>query len=411
MHTGILPKTDIPHRKIKLTGEISLEICGILAEYNPFHNGHKYQIDLLRKAGITHIVAFMSGNFVQRGDIAITDKFTRAKYAVQNGVDLVIEMPTLYTVASAHFYARAAYSLMEGLGCLDSVSFGCETSDMEILNKAASFSEEINESTEIKEKMSEGMSYPAAMESLADDDISIAFSSPNNILTVEYIRQINERNLPYNIYPLKRLGPEHDSNDIVGNIASASHIRELMRSGEEYSDFVPYDSIPFENIDFKVLETITFYKLRTMKLSELALLPETSPELASRFYNAIRESSSLDEFLVKVKTKRFPQARIRRTIYSAILGLNKADYLYDPPYIRVLALNQRGAEVLKKAKTTTRLPISTSVADLMSRGGICERFVNMECNATDVYNILKGNKMYKSDMTAKIEIMEIDDEF
>jgi predicted nucleotidyltransferase len=259
--------------------------------------------------------------------------------------------------------------------------------------------------------MSEGMSYPAAMESLADDDISIAFSSPNNILTVEYIRQINERNLPYNIYPLKRLGPEHDSNDIVGNIASASHIRELMRSGEEYSDFVPYDSIPFENIDFKVLETITFYKLRTMKLSELALLPETSPELASRFYNAIRESSSLDEFLVKVKTKRFPQARIRRTIYSAILGLNKADYLYEPPYIRVLALNQRGAEVLKKAKTTTRLPISTSVADLMSRGGICERFVNMECNATDVYNILKGNKMYKSDMSAKIEIMEIDDEF
>ena len=107
-----------------------MEICGILAEYNPFHNGHKYQIDMLRKAGITHIVAFMSGNFVQRGDIAITDKFTRAKYAVQNGVDLVIEMPTLYTVASAHFYAKAAYSIMEGLGCLDSVSFGCETSDM-----------------------------------------------------------------------------------------------------------------------------------------------------------------------------------------------------------------------------------------------------------------------------------------
>lgn len=388
-----------------------MEVCGILAEYNPFHNGHKYQIDLLRETGVTHIVAFMSGNFVQRGDIAVTDKFTRAKYAIENGVDLVIEMPTLYTVASAHFYAKAAYSLMQDIGCIDSVSFGCETSDIEILKKAASFSEEVNESLEVKEKMSEGISYPAAIESLADDDISIAFSSPNNILTVEYIRQINERNLPYHIYPIKRLGPEHDSSDIVGNIASASHIRELMRSGEDYSDFVPYGSIPFENVDFKTLETITFYKLRTMKLSELALLPETSSELASRFYNAIRESSSLDEFLVKVKTKRFPQARIRRTIYSAILGLSKTDYLYDPPYIRVLALNQRGAEVLRKAKTTTRIPISTSVADLMSRNGICERFVNMECAATDVYNILKGNKMYKSDMTAKIEITETNDEF
>ena len=388
-----------------------MEVCGILAEYNPFHNGHKYQIDLLRETGVTHIVAFMSGNFVQRGDIAVTDKFTRAKYAIENGVDLVIEMPTLYTVASAHFYAKAAYSLMQDIGCIDSVSFGCETSDIEILKKAASFSEEVNESLEVKEKMSEGMSYPAAIESLADDDISIAFSSPNNILTVEYIRQINERNLPYHIYPIKRLGPEHDSSDIVGNIASASHIRELMRSGEDYSDFVPYGSIPFENVDFKTLETITFYKLRTMKLSELALLPETSSELASRFYNAIRESSSLDEFLVKVKTKRFPQARIRRTIYSAILGLSKTDYLYDPHYIRVLALNQRGAEVLRKAKTTTRIPISTSVADLMSRNGICERFVNMECAATDVYNILKGNKMYKSDMTAKIEITETNDEF
>ena len=388
-----------------------MEVCGILAEYNPFHNGHKYQIDLLRETGVTHIVAFMSGNFVQRGDIAVTDKFTRAKYAIENGVDLVIEMPTLYTVASAHFYAKAAYSLMQDIGCIDSVSFGCETSDIEILKKAASFSEEVNESLEVKEKMSEGMSYPAAIESLADDDISIAFSSPNNILTVEYIRQINERNLPYHIYPIKRLGPEHDSSDIVGDIASASHIRELMRSGEDYSDFVPYGSIPFENVDFKTLETITFYKLRTMKLSELALLPETSSELASRFYNAIRESSSLDEFLVKVKTKRFPQARIRRTIYSAILGLSKTDYLYDPPYIRVLALNKRGTEVLRKAKTTTRIPISTSVADLMSRNGICERFVNMECAATDVYNILKGNKMYKSDMTAKIEITETNDEF
>jgi len=390
---------------------MNLEICGILAEYNPFHNGHKYQIDLLRNAGVSHIVAFMSGNFVQRGDIAITDKFTRARYAVQNGVDLVIEMPTLYTVASAHFYAKAAYSLMQDIGCIDSVSFGCETGDIEILKKAASFSEEVNESLEIKEKMSNGMSYPAAVESLADDDISVAFSSPNNILTVEYIRQINERNLSYRIYPIERIGPEHDSTDIVGNIASASHIRELMRNGKEYSAFVPYDSISFENIDFKTLETITFYKLRTMKLSELANLPETSPELASRFYNAIRESSSLDEFLVKVKTKRFPQARIRRTIYSAILGLCKTDYLYEPPYIRVLALNKRGAEVLRKAKTTTRIPISTSVADLMSRRGICEKFVNMECAATDIYNILKGNKMYKSDMTAKIEIMEIDDEF
>ena len=388
-----------------------MEVCGILAEYNPFHNGHKYQIDLLRETGVTHIVAFMSGNFVQRGDIAVTDKFTRAKYAIENGVDLVIEMPTLYTVASAHFYAKAAYSLMQDIGCIDSVSFRCETSHIEICKKAASFSEEVNESLEVKEKMSEGMSYPAAIESLADDDISIAFSSPNNILTVEYIRQINERNLPYHIYPIKRLGPEHDSSDIVGNIASASHIRELMRSGEDYSDFVPYASIPFENVDFKTLETITFYKLRTMKLSELALLPETSSELASRFYNAIRESSSLDEFLVKVKTKRFPQARIRRTIYSAILGLSKTDYLYDPPYIRVLALNKSGAEVLRKAKTTTRIPISTSVADLMSRNGICERFVNMECAATDVYNILKGNKMYKSDMTAKIEITETNDEF
>lgn len=388
-----------------------MEICGILAEYNPFHNGHKYQIDLLRKAGVTHVVAFMSGNFVQRGDIAITDKFTRAKYAVQNGVDLVIEMPTLYTVASAHFYAKAAYSLMQDMGCIDAVSFGCETSDIEILKKAASFSEEVNESLEIKEKMSNGMSYPAAIESLADDDISVAFSSPNNILTVEYIRQINERNLPYHIYPIERLGPEHDSSDIIGNIASASHIRELMRNGDKYSDFVPYDSIPFENIDFKTLEIITFYKLRTMKLSELANLPETSAELASRFYNAIRESSSLDEFLIKVKTKRFPQARIRRTIYSAILGLNKLDYLYNPPYLRVLALNKRGAEILKKAKATTNIPISTSVADLMSRRDLCEKFVKMECNATDIYNILKGNKMYKSDMTAKIEITETCDEF
>ncbi len=388
-----------------------MEICGILAEYNPFHNGHKYQIEVARLCGVTHIVAFMSGNFVQRGDIAIADKFTRAKYAVRNGVDLVIEMPTLYTVASAHFYAKSAYSLMQKMGCIDGVSFGCETSDIEILKKAANFSKEINDTLDIKEKMSQGMSYPAAMESLADDDISEVFTSPNNILTIEYIRQINERKLDYRIYPVERKGVEHDSNDEFGDIASASHIRELMRNGEEYSDFVPYNSINCEKLDFKTLETIVFYKLRTMTQSELMLLPEMTVELTSRFYNAIRESTSLDEFLVKVKTKRFPQARIRRVIYSALLGLSKSDYLYDPPYLRVLALNRRGAEILKKAKTTAELPISTSLADLMNKKDLCEKFAKMECRATDVYNILTGNKMYNSEMSAKIEITETDDEF
>lgn len=388
-----------------------MEICGILAEYNPFHNGHKYQIEMARLCGATHIVAFMSGNFVQRGDIAIADKFTRAKIAVQNGVDLVIEMPTLYTVASAHFYAKAAYSLMDSMGCIKSVSFGCETSDIEILKKAASFSKEASESLEIKEKMSQGMSYPAAMESLADDDISEVFTSPNNILTIEYIRQISERKLDYRIYPIKRKGVEHDSFDASENIASATNIRELMREGKDYSDFVPYDNIKCEKLDFKTLEAIVFYKLRTMSQSELMLLPEMTLELTSRFYNAIRESTSLDEFLVKVKTKRFPQARIRRVIYSAVLGLNKMDYLYEPPYLRVLALNKKGAEILREAKTTAKLPVSTSLADLMNKRDMCEKFAMMECKATDIYNMLTGNKMYNSEMSAKIEITETDDEF
>lgn len=388
-----------------------MNICGIVAEYNPFHNGHKYQIEKARENGATHIVAFMSGNFVQRGDIAVSDKFTRARRAVCCGADLVIEIPVLYCLASAEYYAKAAYSLIEGLGCIDSVSFGCECDDLDLLKEAANFSNSMKEKLDIKDVMSEGISFPSAMQSLANEKICDLFSSPNNILSIEYLKQIENRELQVEIYPIKRTGTEHDSDYSHGNIASASFIRKLMSENADYSVFVPYSDFSAEIVDYKALESVVFYKLRTMNLSEICDLPEASEELASRIYNSIRSSSSFEDFLFKVKTKRYPLSRIRRVIYTALIELNRSDYNYEPPYIRVLALNKNGAEVLKKARTTAKIPIDTSFANLSKQSDICKKFVETENRATDIYSLLVGKKVFGSDMTAKIEITESCDEF
>mgnify|MGYP003293957522 CR=1 FL=1 len=400
---------------ILFCGGIALKTYGIVAEYNPFHNGHKYHIDMIRQSGGTHIVAVMSGNFVQRGDVAVLDKFTRARLAVENGVDLVIELPTPYAVSTAETFARGAVSILSDMNCIDGISFGCENDDIALLRASAEASERIRNSDRLKEMLREGENYPSPMAEIVGEEyppeVAEIFSSPNNLLALEYIRQANEKCGNSDILPIKRTSVGHDSDDISGDFASASKIREMLSNGEDTQKFVPYGTFwgseTAQLYSIKELEKVILYRMRTMTAGEISRLPDVSQGLEGRIVNAVKSATTLDELLSGIKTRRYPMARIRRIIISALLGVTSEDSAGNPPYARVLALNDRGAEVLKKAKKSSVIPVSTSLAELCNFGERAKRLALLESDATDIYSLACRKALpCKTDMTAKIEKTE-----
>lgn len=388
-----------------------MNVCGVVAEYNPFHNGHAYQLSKAREMGATHVVSVMSGNFTQRGEAAIIDKFIRADIAVKNGADLVIELPVAYSLSSAEIFARGAVHLLSSLGCTKSISFGCECDDVSLLKKAARLSESISDSDRLRELMKEGISYPAALQSIADEsapDLSEVFRTPNNVLAVEYIKQLDKLDGDFDILPVKRFGTAHDSGDTAGDIASASYIRNAVRMHENPSEFVPAEcmkALDKKKISEEKLKELILYKVRTMSRDEIGVLPDVSAELEGRIYAASRTSSSYDELVENIRTKRYTLARISRILCCAAIGIKRDDLAVNPPYIRVLALNRRGAEILKASKNTAVLPIDTSLSRLSKINTECKNTAELECTASDIYALCSDEKVGK-DLTAKIEITE-----
>ena len=224
-----------------------MKIAGIVAEYNPFHNGHKYQIQATRQAGAEGIVAVMSGDCVQRGSAAVFSKYDRAQAAIRNGADLVIELPCPFSCSNSEVFARSAVRLLAGLGedVVTTLSFGCESGDRNALEQAAEISAMLENSQQVRELLSQGKSYPQAMYEasigLYGRTAEEIFSTPNNVLAVEYIKAA-KRIAPWLVpYAVKREAVAHDSQAESGDFASASHIRELIKEGGEWQKFVPYD--------------------------------------------------------------------------------------------------------------------------------------------------------------------------
>ena len=384
-----------------------MKIAGIVAEYNPFHNGHKYHLEQTRFFGATHIVVVMSGAAVQRGDIAVADKFFRAKTAVENGADLVIELPCPYSCSSAERFAKASVRLLAGLGegAVSMLSFGCEDADMPLLKKAAEISAELDDSKYVKEMLENGVPYPAAVAAAAGiPAIQAVFDKPNNMLAIEYIKA-TKKTAPWIVpFAVARYGAEHDSSEVSGQTASASHIRELIRTGEDHSGFVPAiaEGEPFflENADKALL-----MKIMTASSAEIQRLPDMSTHLARRFINTretkcevIRSSS---DFAEQFKHKAITLARVRRMIMYLALGVTSHD-LFDVPYGRILALNDRGREILS-AGGEHSIPFGTSLAELEKASSRAARISELERNAVTLQQMcVKGRPDFKNEYTRKI---------
>lgn len=382
-----------------------MKVSGIICEYNPFHNGHLYHIRETRKNGATHIVAVMSGNFVQRGDTAIMDKLERARLAVRSGADLVIELPVQHCLSSAEKFAEGAVWLLDSLGIVKELSFGSECGDAEKLGRVLDIVDETAKSRadDIRSIMEKGYTYPRALSSVINginEEAADIISEPNNLLAIEYMRAIKRFSSKMNPFTVKRNGAVHDSSAAVSGFASASFIRDRISAGingadsiREFTTSIWADAVSRaarsgELADISRLERIILYKLRSTDVSEIRKISDVGQGLEHRIY-AARMAGSLEELLFTVKTKRYTMARIRRILLSLLIGITKEDMTHLPPYGRILAINERGREILAAAKGKARLPYGTSIAKLSQFNSITKRFGDLEISASDVYGLAR----------------------
>ena len=351
-----------------------MKISCVISEFNPFHNGHRYLIQKQRENGATHIAAVMSGSFVQRGECAALNKFDRARSALQNGVDLVLELPTVWACAAAPVFARGGVSVIKSMGVADSIFFGSECGDTGLITDCAKalLSDEFKAA--FQSSINSAPSYAAAVQSAvaetAGEECGKILSSPNNLLAVEYVKELITQNVGIKAETVSRTGAEHDSSVSSGEFASASILREKIGDLNFIRNFVPQNTIPIfeqametgDTADMQGLEKIIMYSLRTASLEKLRQLPDVSEGLENRLKQSLDGSKSLDEVIAKAVCRRYSAPRIRRALCSLILGIDRQMQSEMPPYIRVLGLNSRGSEILRLMKKSCTVPIITKTA-------------------------------------------------
>lgn len=374
-----------------------MKIVGIVAEYNPFHNGHKYLIEQARKSGAEKIVAVMSGNYVQRGDTAIISKFQRTLQALENGVDLVCELPTYWAMANAQKFSQGAIEVLENIG-VDTLIFGSECGNIEKIIETAYCIRSNEFSRCMRENLDNGLTPAKARENAVETLIGNGelLRTANDTLAVEYVCAAKTLNSKMKFFAVKRTGTQHDSNIINGEFCSASELRRMILSGkiEKCRKFMPqksYDILIEQYDNGKISSIISLEKtilssLRTMSQAEYKALPDISEGIENRLYNAARISRNFEELMNYSATKRYTNARLRRLIISAFLKVRAEAIPETVPFIRILGCNVNGADVLKNARKISKIPVIMRSTAL--KGNLTFEFEN---KATDIYALSQIN--------------------
>lgn len=355
----------------------------VICEFNPFHNGHKYLLQQAKKVFNEPVVAIMSGSFTQRGEMAVTDKFSRAKAALENGADLVLELPAAYAVANAQKFAQCGTKIARSFACVHQLAFGCETDNTDLLYAAAQAYDNSQVSIAVKEEMKSGNYYPRAFENavrkVLGSKTADVLSSPNNILAAEYLRGLKDSNIT--ALPIKRIGVQHDSNFANKGFASASLIRQKLQNGEDVKPFMPI--VPEHTTSVKNLERIMLYRLRCMCTADFLKLPDVSEGLENRIMYAVNNFNSVKEIINYVKTKRYTHSRIRRILICALLGITNELQNTPVEYVRVLGFTKNGSMLLKDCS----LNVVTSASDGLKLGANTAKLLAKDILATDVASL------------------------
>ena len=375
-----------------------MNAIGIISEYNPFHRGHKWQIDELRRrfGEESAIVCAMSGDFVQRGDFAIERMHARAEAAVRGGADLVLELPLPWAISSAEGFARGGVSVLHATGVVDTLAFGSECGDAAKLQRAAKALLWADIPEALREELAKGLPFAAAREAAAKaligEDAAV-LREPNDILGVEYCKALIQSGSTIEPLAIPRKAVGHDE-DAAEGFASASHIRELLARGEDVSAYLTEESAAIyarecaagrAPVTMKNVERAILSKFRAMCEEDFARYDSGNEGLYRRFYDAARTAASVDELLSAVKTKRYAYARLRRMLLAAYLGVTAEDMLPRVPYLRALAFNERGRAVLKKMKKAACAPVLIKSADVRALGEDARRLFALTARAEDQY--------------------------
>lgn len=375
-----------------------MAVAGVIAEYNPFHRGHAWQLaDIRRRLGAdTTVAACMSGNFVQRGDFAILEKHARAEAALLGGVDLVLELPVPWSMATAERFALGGVAALAAAGCVTHLAFGCECGRLEPLQRAADCLESPAYPDHLRRFMAQGMTFAAArqraVEALAGGAAD-CLSQPNNILAVEYLRALRRLGSRMEPLALPRTGAAHDSDE-TGEFPSASAIRREILLGGAGERLLPEASAAILSREVEAgrgpvhldnCQRAVLARLRGMNEDGFRAYDGGNEGIYHRFYDAVRSAADCGGILLAAKTKRYPLSRLRRMLMQSYLGVPQAAPGETPPYLRVLGANGRGRALLGRMRKTAVLPVVVKPGHVRRLGTEAQRVFALEACAADLY--------------------------
>ena len=385
-----------------------MNITGIITEYNPFHNGHLYHLNTAKKVtNCDGIVCIMSGNFVQRGEPSIIDKWKKTEIALSNGVDLVIELPTFYAVSSAEFFAKGAVNILNNIGVVDNIFFGSECGDVNLLYKISKIltNEPKEFKIKIKENLKSGITYAKAREYalidiLNDTSLNEVLSNSNNILGIEYIKAIIKSNSSIEALTMKREGSSYNDKELNTIFSSATSIRESIKQGfneDLLKKYMPSPSLEMlknlksNNYPFVFQEDMYAfikYKLYTNCINFNNLF-EAKEGLDNKFIKEIYYSSSFEDLIFRCKSKRYTYTKISRLLSQVFFSLDNYDFeellKENNLYARVLGFNDTGRLILKEMKKKSSIPIITKVPK-----NHFNKLLELDIQSTKAYSILNS---------------------
>lgn len=404
-----------------------MKILGLIVEYNPFHNGHLYHLKKsLEITNSTHSIAVMSGNFLQRGEPALFDKYKRAEMAVSNGVDLVVELPTLYACQSAEIFAHGAITLLNSLNCIDSICFGSEHGDIDLLVEISKIL--INEpdkfKTLLKRNLDEGILFALARSkalseymlnhtnlNIDENKLNDVLSTPNNILGIEYIKSLLKHKSTIKPYSITRIQADYNSETIESNICSATAIRKTLKEYntlDSISNVVPIKTFELisKSIDNNfnpMFDEYYFDTIRELVIRDLNILNsyfDVNEGIENKIYKSVFSCKNIFELQQSIKSKRYTLTKVKRILNNILLGITKDDMntvknIMKLPYVRILAFNDKGREIIKQIKLNSEIKIINKFSNVnFEDDKIFETLIKYDIKATNMYNI----PYYKNNM-------------
>ena len=361
--------------------------AAIICEYNPFHNGHQKQFTLTQEllGSDATIVCLMSGNFVQRGEPAVFDKMTRARAAVQAGADLVLELPVTCALRSAEGFGGGAVDILNALGCIDFLSFGCESGDSTALQTVAGILLSDDYPPLLQAHLAQGLSFAAARERAVQELTGLGglLREPNNILAVEYCKALLATGSSIQPLAIARSGDYHTSSDPIN--PSASTIRTKLLAGERWDDLVPsaYEGAVPHAICYG--ERAMLARLRALTAEQWQTVPYGTEGLWSKVMKASRSQTGIDGIITASISKRYPRTRLQRLLMCAYLGISAETLASPAPYVRVLAFTDRGRAILRQAKNSGSAVLINAGED-----GPDPHYAELERRTSDLYGLFSA---------------------